>query len=308
MAATIQETIGNALSQTWPNIEIIIVDDGSMDETLAIASGIGDDRVRVYTQVNAGASAARNRAMAESRGEYLQFLDADDLLGPDKIELQMRVLLENPGVVASCAWGRFHGSVENARFVRQASWSDFDKPHELLGVLYDNNFMMPSNCWLVPRAVCEKAGNWDERLSLDDDGEFFCRVVLASRSIRFVEGARTYYRSGIPGSLSRIRNRRAWQSQLLSIDLCASHLLEVDATPQTRLSLANRYQRFVYHCWPEMPELVEQASRRVRELGGSDLKPILGGRLANRMASVIGWKATKWLRIHARSLLRLEHA
>ena len=79
-------TIESALAQTWPAKEIIVVDDGSTDRTLAVARGFGDRGVQVITQANRGAAAARNTALRAARGAWIQFLDADDLLNPRKIE------------------------------------------------------------------------------------------------------------------------------------------------------------------------------------------------------------------------------
>src|SRR5438876_7489334 len=85
----IAETIQSALAQTWSKKEIIIVDDGSRDQTLAVAQQFTSRNVLVVTQENQGAAAARNRALEPCQGEYIQWLDADDLLAPDKIARQM---------------------------------------------------------------------------------------------------------------------------------------------------------------------------------------------------------------------------
>src|SRR5262245_57417246 len=86
------DTLRSAVAQTWEPKEIIVVDDGSRDRTLAIARSFESDSVRVFTQKNQGAAAARNKALSESRGEYIQWLDADDLLAPDKISKQLETL------------------------------------------------------------------------------------------------------------------------------------------------------------------------------------------------------------------------
>jgi len=83
------DTIQSALGQTWSNKEIIVVDDGSTDQTLSVARHFASKTVSVVTQENLGASAARNRAIELSQGDYIQWLDADDLLSPDKIAKQM---------------------------------------------------------------------------------------------------------------------------------------------------------------------------------------------------------------------------
>ena len=83
--AWIGDTIRSALAQTWQRKEIIIVDDGSTDETLAIARRFASKELVVVGQENQGAAAARNHAFSLSQGDYIQWLDADDLLSPDKL-------------------------------------------------------------------------------------------------------------------------------------------------------------------------------------------------------------------------------
>ena len=83
--AWIADTIASAVQQTWPNKEVIVVDDGSRDDTLSVARACASSQVKVVTQANQGAAAARNQAYSICQGDYIQWLDADDLLGPDKI-------------------------------------------------------------------------------------------------------------------------------------------------------------------------------------------------------------------------------
>src|SRR6266576_2763814 len=85
----IADTIKSAVDQTWPRKEIIIVDDGSKDKTLSVARQFASKNVSVVTQENQGASEARNKAFKFCQGDYIQWLDADDLLAPDKIAKQM---------------------------------------------------------------------------------------------------------------------------------------------------------------------------------------------------------------------------
>src|ERR1700722_3853728 len=87
----IADTIKSALAQTWPEKEIIIVDDGSTDGTLSIAQKFASKGLTVVTQTNQGASLTRNRAFSLCRGDFIQWLDADDLLAHDKISRQMEM-------------------------------------------------------------------------------------------------------------------------------------------------------------------------------------------------------------------------
>jgi glycosyltransferase involved in cell wall biosynthesis len=100
--------IDSALAQTHSRQEIIVVDDGSSDHSLAIAKPYARRGVQICVQSNRGAACARNHGLAVARGEYVQFLDADDLLAPDKIALQLaRLAMAPAGSIASSEWARF---------------------------------------------------------------------------------------------------------------------------------------------------------------------------------------------------------
>ncbi len=283
-------TLASVRAQTWPTIETIIVDDGSTDDSLAIARLHGQ-RAVILTQANAGAAAARNRGLRAATGEYIQFLDADDLLAPDKIECQLRQLekrAESARVVAAGPWGRFEDDPSTARFVPEENWRDAS-PVEWLTLNFAGRGMMPPAAWLTPRAVIDAAGPWDERLTLNDDGEYFCRVLLASAGVRFCPEARSFYRSNLAGSLSRRRSESAWKSALLSQECCIRHLLAAEDSPRTRRAAADLMQRLAHAAWPDSPSVAARAQRLAQAHGGSPLRPG-GGPLFCGLSMIFGWR------------------
>jgi glycosyltransferase involved in cell wall biosynthesis len=267
------------------------VDDGSTDNSASIARTYAGRGVSLLTQENRGAAAARNHALREAHGEYFQFLDADDLISPEKISGQVALLSTRPpGTVASCAWGRFTDDPASARFIDEAVFRDFS-PVDFLVLSARTGAMMHPAAWLVPRAVAERTGPWDESLTLNDDGEYFCRVLLASAGVAFTPGARSYYRSGLPGSLSGRRDERSRRSLFHSLKLIEQSLLVHEDSLRARRAAANHYQRFLHEFFPSPRELMRAAEARVAALGGSDLdQPAMGSRTA-MLARFIGWKS-----------------
>ena len=289
--AWLAATLESAIAQTWPNKEIIVVDDGSKDNTLAVATRFESPIVKVITQENKGASAARNRALQVAQGHFIQYLDADDLLAPDKIERQLQLLKDSSDWIAAAEWSRFYKSPSEALFTSQPLWTDCS-PVEWLVCAWEGNWMMHPAAWLLPRQIVEKAGSWNETLSLNDDGEYFCRVVLASVGVKFCHGAKSFYRSGISNSLSGSQSRYALESAFNSLELCANYLLSKENSPRTRHVCATVFQRFIYGVYPEVPDLQKKAEAKVQQLGGSDVLPY-GGPMFQILSYTVGWKQAK---------------
>src|SRR5690348_8947510 len=108
-APWIADTIRSAIGQTWPRKEIIVVDDGSKDQTFAVARRFASKEVLVVAHENQGAASTRNRLLSLSQGDFIQWLDADDLLSLDKVEKQIEAATENENsrTLLSSGWGYF---------------------------------------------------------------------------------------------------------------------------------------------------------------------------------------------------------
>src|SRR5579863_3601629 len=273
----IAESLRSAIAQTWERKEIIVVDDGSSDDTVAVARRFEPEGVRVFEQPNRGASAARNRAFSLSQGNYIQWLDADDLLAPDKIEKQMHVFEQggNGRVLVSGGWGRFLYRYYRAQFVPTSLWCDLPANEWLLRKM-GQNLHMQTATWLVSRELTEAAGPWDTRLSSDDDGEYFCRVLLASEGVRFVPEAKVYYRASGSGSLSYIgfsdKKRDAqWRSMLLHIH----YLRSLEDSERVRAACVTFLQNWMTWFYPGRPDIFAQAGDMARNFGGKIETPRL---------------------------------
>lgn len=295
-ARWIGASIESALAQTWPAKEVIVVDDGSTDRTLQVARSFVDKGVQVLAQANHGAAAARNAALQAAQGSYVQFLDADDILHPSKIEKQLRGADEGcrSRVLLTCRWGRFLRRPEHARFAPDALWRDLTPTEWITAKFTDNCFMFPAS-WLVSRWLVDAAGPWNEQLSLDDDGEYLCRLVATSQQVRFVPEATCYYRIGNPGSLSADRSERALRSACTSLHLCIERLLRLEDSERTRQACLRLLQDNFAQFYPEHVGLVEQCRELASSLGGNLATP--RERAHYRFFCVLfGWRTAKRLR------------
>ncbi len=316
----LSDTLRSAIGQTWERKEIVLVDDGSKDDTLAIARKFAaeSDCVRVFTQANNGAAATRNQAFSLCHGDYIQWLDADDLLAPDKIARQMAAIGDpaNPRTLLSGGWGRFMYRPDRARFVPSQLWCDLS-PVEWLMRKMNHNIHMQTATWLVSRQLTEAAGPWNTRLLGDDDGEYFCRVLMASEGVRFVPEARVYYRAA-PNSLSHIgQSDRKRDAQWVSMELHIAYIRSLEDSERVRSACVQYMQNWMVFFYPERLDIFEKAQTLARSLGGelrpphlswkySWIKALFGWPLARRAQMSLPGLRWSCVRIWDKTLFRLE--
>jgi glycosyltransferase involved in cell wall biosynthesis len=272
-------TVRSAINQTWTKKEIIIVDDGSSDHTFSIAKQFESKDVKVVSQENRGASAARNRAYEYAQGDYIQWLDADDLLHPEKIAKQLDGCEDGRSSrnLLTCSWGKFYFRYQKAIISPDSLWHDAMPVDWMIRKFVDNAWMNPA-VWLVSRRLTELAGPWDERLSIsgDDDGEYICRVVAASERIKFVPQAVAYYRQTGFSQLNRSYTPKSRESLFLSKTLSIQHLLSLEESDRTRKSSLIYLQRFYSYLYlAGEDKMLEKTKLIARELGGDLLPPEL---------------------------------
>ena len=296
----IAETLQSVLAQTYPNIEVLVIDDGSTDDSLVIAKTYESEKVKVFSQPNKGASAARNYGLREAKGDYIQFLDADDLLSSNKIEEQVKVLVEQPSKVALCPTIHFFDGDKLPDNQEEDEWFyEFtDNPSKFLIKLYGGyeteGGMIQPNSWLTPRNIVEKVGFWNEQLSLDDDGEFFCRVVLVSTGVVFTPSVINYYRKfNNNRNLSSKKNEKAVRSALLSLELKQKHLLPFKDDSGYKKAFARAYKRMAVETYPEFKKTTNVCMVNINYLNGTNHDVVIGGKGIEYIKKIFGWKVAR---------------
>lgn len=294
--AWIADTLRSAIEQTYDPKEIIVVDDGSKDRTVEVAKQFESMGVRVVCQTQQGAAAARNHAISICRGDYIQWLDADDLLSPNKIELQMDTqrLHPNKKELLSSGFARFIYRDYKAEFQPTDLWADLS-PVDWLVLKMGKNLYMQTATWLVSRELTVAAGPWDTRLLSDDDGEYFCRVLLASEGVRFVPGARVYYRG--PGiafqGLSHIgQSSRKIDAHWLSMKLHMDYVRSLEDSPRVKEACINFLQTSQMYFYPDHLNIAQQAEKIAEALGGRLEAPRLSWKYA-WIEKLFGYKTAK---------------
>ena len=170
---TIRQTIESVLNQTYHEFELIVINDGSTDSTLEVVASVEDKRIEVFSYPNSGLSAARNRGIAHACGEFIAFMDADDLWKANKLEAQLEALQANPEAALAYCWTDWidtFGQPLNKGVYAKAEGDVFQR-------LLLNNFIANGSNPLVRKEAFEKVGLFAEELDCAEDWEMWLRLA-----------------------------------------------------------------------------------------------------------------------------------
>jgi glycosyltransferase involved in cell wall biosynthesis len=189
-AETVGGAISSVLSQTYTDLEVVVVDDGSRDSTGAVAEAF-EGPVRVVSQANAGVSAARNRGLAEAEGALIAFCDADDVLLPRHLEALLTVYGRHGGIATSNCFWLFPGGIHPSRTRYKGR---FPKPERQRLAILEQNFV--STMSLFPKALADEIGLFDTGLEVAEDWDFWLRAVYAGHTVSLQPEPLALYRWG----------------------------------------------------------------------------------------------------------------
>jgi glycosyltransferase involved in cell wall biosynthesis len=229
-AHLIGETLDSVLAQTYTNWECIVVDDGSTDHTSEVLKIYCDKEARIKyfhrpDTHKPGGNGARNYGFEVSKGGYVNWLDSDDVFGPTKIACQLELIIDKPLAVATCKWARFSLSIDSiGKKENEPYYHSYNNALNLFNDFGINGGFFPSHAYLVSRDIICKSGLWDTSLITNQDGEFFCRALIASRHIIFYNHTLVYYRHASGDNISQVNSLEKAENRIYSWKLIDSHI------------------------------------------------------------------------------------
>ena len=267
-AQFLAQTLRSVLDQTVAPDEVIVVDDGSSDESAAIAEGFGA-RVQVIRGKYGGAAAARVAGVTRATGEAIMFMDADDLLGRNVLQSLADTLSHNEGGIACCDWMRYEriGSTWQARPASCAP----RRPGQSPLAAWLTGWYHPPCSVLWSRQAYERSGGWNPEILVNNDGDLMMRAL--SRGIELVHTPRgtSYYRRLPDGAVS-LSGRRFSAEGLASRLTVLDGLASAGLAPGTRAALAEAYGNVAGDAEAAgQPELAGRARAEDLRHGGTPL-------------------------------------
>lgn len=243
---TIRQTLESVLNQTFTDFEVIVINDGSQDTTLEIVANIADPRLKVFSYPNAGQAASRNRGLSQARGEFIAFLDADDLWTSDKLEAQLRVLQENPQAAVAYSWSDCID--ESGNFLREASHRTVNG--DVYAKLLLTDFLDNGSNPLIRRQAITEVGGFDESLLPAEDWDMWLRLAARYHFVA-VPYPQVLYR----------QSANSESSNVLRLELACLRVIQRTFTqaPDSlqhlkKPSLANLYKYLIFKCFEGSPE------------------------------------------------------
>jgi glycosyltransferase involved in cell wall biosynthesis len=217
------ETLQSIAAQTYRPIECVIVNDGSTDKTPNVIADFvskysTDLQFVVVDQANQGAQIARNNGVLASSGEFIQLLDGDDLLSPDKLEAHIRFLSSPDGAKSDVVYGDARWLHEFAGDVEVGEKIGVGDVQDILDELLQLARFNPPFTYLCRRSAVERCGRWDSQYVINDDVEYFLRMACSTlgsgSNFAYVAGETGYYRTHSHSRISEggtlLRSRYTW--------------------------------------------------------------------------------------------------
>ena len=299
-AEFIGETLASCMQQGIDCIEeIIVINDHSEDDTRGMVERFQAEhtefQITLEDNPTKGACAARNHALSLAKGDAIQWLDADDLIGEGKLSAQLELLEQNRQHLIASKWRRFAGDLTNLWPEEQGAWSHVPEQSTPKQWLLAERMMIPAG-WLGSRQLFEGMQPWNESLLINQDGEYFTRAIVASAGVIFEPQSRVYYRSELHESVSQFKPKKA-PSLFASIESFEQTVLQLGNDSDIKTLISNHYMGFIYRVYPLVPELRKKARAKIKHYGKPTREnDVAESKVARLICVIFGWKFLVQLR------------
>lgn len=224
----VRQAIQSALDQTYENKEVIVVDDGSTDRSLEIIKSFGV-QIKWETGPNKGGNVARNRLSELSSGEWLQYLDADDYLLPNKVNNQVKALLDDTDVIFSPSLMEYH----HEKDITKQKVLQIPEPYDLF-ILLARWYLPQTGAPLWKKEAITEVGGWKSDQPVCQEHELYSRLVMADKKFQYFEKAESVYRQWGENTLWKKDQSFTRKHRLLIEDRLEKHLLESEEMSRER--------------------------------------------------------------------------
>ena len=254
---TILSTIQSVQAQSFTDWELIVIDDGSIDNTVKIVEEIKESRLQLFCYENAGATVARNRGLAQSQGNFIAFLDADDLWSEDKLALQLAALEKSPDAGVAYCWTSFIDEQGEVFFLQKPVWHQGNVYRELLL----RNFLACGSIPLIRRKAIAAVGEFDPHLKSCQDWEYWLRLAKDWYFVLVPQHLVLYRQSS--GSISSKVEEREQASLMILEKAFSTAPLELQSLKPQSFAHTYRYVARLYLQRQGNREGIKQARRNL---------------------------------------------
>jgi len=263
----IKETINSVLNQSHRFIDYIVVDDGSTDNSLKILDTY-KDRITVLEAPHKGACAARNKGAELAKGDYLLFLDADDTLDENTIEVFLNEIKNQNNTLVACNWKRLNYT-ENKWVTTPSGLSDTPPNNDFIKGWLSGWYVPPAGI-LWPKKLFENTGGWDESLAANQDGDLILRALISGVNIKLTKNTNVYYRHHDASkiSISSSKSSRHLASRMKVLEKVTNSLGENQKLEQYKIEIGKGYHNLARNNFKTDAKLAKSCETNAKKYAG----------------------------------------
>lgn len=291
-AEFIEETIKSVLNQSYKSIEYIIVDDGSTDDTLAIINKYGDS-LKVVSSQHKGACTARNIGAEIASGDYFLFLDADDIIENNTIEVFLNKIIHLDNTLIGCNWKRLNLN-KNEWEILDSGLNSFPKNNDFVHGWLSGWYIVPAGIFWT-KSIFKRIGGWDESLAANQDGDLILRALIDGVKINLTNETTVYYRhhNSDRVSISSTKSVRNLDSRMRVLEKVVNLLKDKDSLENYKIDIGQLYHKLARNNFSVDKNLARICNDRAKKYAGN--QRFIGSKIHVLLTKIFGLETKEFL-------------